>query len=287
MTIYSYPFKNDKQWDSFWNCFSDIEVTEVLNIKSNFLINNKFCKGRVYYITGVFTKKWKTLEPDYKAYTFQIGEHENCHGHFINCDITELLVRHQLCPWQYSTWWQSPSCMDFERVKTIHHATIEKNQNDCWNVLWGMIQGLRSYDGKSLYSMEMHKWWDTENMHWVGPFNIGHLKGLSEFQDYHQSRFLEFIPDRDGSKGINKVIFSDGNYAGLMGHPSMTCTHKGKYFGFEPEKNRIPRIFVNDFWTCDGKRLVDNWCQIDMIDLFRSINSEYETFIDKALHYNR
>ena len=100
MTIYSYPFKNDKQWDSFWNCFSDIEVTEVLNIKSNFLINNKFCKGRVYYISGVFTKKWKTLEPDDKTYTFQIGEHENCHGHFINCDITELLVRHQMCPCQ-------------------------------------------------------------------------------------------------------------------------------------------------------------------------------------------
>ena len=69
-----------------------------------------------------------------------------------------------------------------------------------------------------------------------------------------------------------------------MGHPSMTATHKGEYFGFKPEKKK-PRISVMDFWTCDGKNLIDNWCQIDMIDLFRSINKEYEEFIDAKLHY--
>ena len=49
-----------------------------------------------------------------------------------------------------------------------------------------------------------------------------------------------------------------------------------------------------DFWTCRsntlgeciGPVLVDNWCQIDMIDLFRSINKEYEKAIDETLHYN-
>ena len=69
-----------------------------------------------------------------------------------------------------------------------------------------------------------------------------------------------------------------------MGHPSMTCTHKGNYFGFEPE-GRQPRLFVMDFWSCNNERNVDNWCSIDMIDLFRSINKEYEEFIDKKLNY--
>lgn len=286
MINYSYPFNNDKEWNNFWKCFSDIETTEVLNIKSNFLINNKFCKGKVYYISGVFSKKWKSLKPDKKRYTFQIGEQENCHGHFINCDMTEFFARQKLCPWQYSAYWAAPSCMDADRTKTVHTPRIEKNDNDCWDVLWGMIKGLRQYDGKSLSSMEMDKHWDVEEMHWIGPFAIGHLRGLSEFQEYHQSRFLDFIPDRDGSKGINKVIFTDGNYAGLMGHPSMTCTHKGEYFGFKPERKQ-PRISVMDFWTCNGEKLLDNWCQIDMIDLFRSINQEYESFIDEALYYNR
>ena len=65
----------------------------------------------------------------------------------------------------------------------------------------------------------------------------------------------------------------------------MAATHKGEYFGFKPEKKSKPRIYVMDFWTCDGENLVDNWCQIDMIDLFRSINKEYEGFIDEKLHY--
>ena len=282
MTNYSYPFNNDKDWNNFWKCFSNIETTEVMNVKSNFLINNKFCKGKVYYISGTFSKKWRKLKPDNKKYTFQIGEQDNCHGHFINCDLTEFLGKQGLCPWQRSYYWACDSSMDPDRVKKIHYPTIEKNNNDCWKILWGMIQGLRQYDGKSLESMQMNKHWDIENMHWVGPFAIGHLKGLREFQEYHQSKFLNFIPDRDGSKGINKVIFSDGNYAGLMGHPSMTCTHKGNYFGFEPE-NGHPRIYVMDFWSCDGERLVDNWCQIDMIDLWRSINKDYEKFIDEKI----
>ena len=286
MINFSYPFNNQSDWDNFWKCFSDIDNVEVLNIKSNFLINNKFCKGKVYYISGVFSKPWKSLKPDQKRYTFQIGEQENCHGHFINCDITEFLAKQKLCPWQYSSHWASPSCVDVDRVKTVHVPQVDKNDTDCWNILGSMIKGLRQYDGQTLKSMSMKDWWDVENMHWVGPFAIGHLKGLEEFQTFHQSKFLHFIPDRDGSKGINKVIFTDGNYAGLMGRPSMTCTHKGEYFGFKPE-GKQPRISVMDFWTCDGKKLVDNWCQIDMIDLFRSINQEYESYIDEALHYHR
>ena len=284
MINYSYPFKNDKEWNKFWTCFDDIQETEIMEVKSNAIINNKFCKARVYYITGKFNRKWKEIKPDGDTYTFQIGEHENTHGHFINCDLTEFLGLNQLCPWQHSFYWACSSAVDSSRRKEIHYPTIEYNDVDCFPNLWNMIKGLRMYDGKSLESMNMKDHWDVEKMHWVGPFAIGHLRGLQEFEEFHQSRFLEFIPNRDGSVGKNKVIFSDGNYAALMGHPSMTCTHKGEYFGFKPEKKQ-PRIYVMDFWTCDGDKLIDNWCQIDMIDLFRSINKEYEEFIDDKLHY--
>lgn len=283
MTTYSYPFNNDKEWEDFWKCFDNKKRTEIIKVKSKSVINNKFMKAEVYYITGTFSRKWRGLYPDNKSYTFQIGEHDNFHGRFVNCDITELLAKNNLCPWQSSSYWAAPSCISFDRKKEVHLPTIERSEIDCWPQLWEMIQGLRRYDGKDLKSMAMHKYWDTDNMHWVGPFAIGHLKGLNEFQEYHQSRFLKFIPNRDGSKGKNKVIYSDGNYAALMGHPSMTCTHEGKYFGFEPE-GRQPRLFVMDFWTSDGEKLVDNWCQIDMIDLFRSINAEYEKDIDATLY---
>ena len=285
MINYSYPFKNDKEWNKFWACFDDIQETEIMEVKSKAIINNKFCKARAYYITGKFNRKWKEIKPDGDTYTFQIGEHENVHGHFINCDLTEFLGLNKLCPWQYSFYWACSSAVDSSRRKEIHYPTIEYNDVDCFSNLWNMIKGLRMYDGKSLSSMNMKDHWDVEKMHWVGPFAIGHLRGLQEFEEFHQSRFLEFIPNRDGSVGKNKVIFSDGNYAALVGHPSMAATHKGEYFGFKPEKKSKPRIYVMDFWTCDGENLVDNWCQIDMIDLFRSINKEYEGFIDEKLHY--
>ena len=286
MINYSYPFKNVKEWEKFWSCFDDVKTINIIEVKSNAVINNKFCIARLYYITGKFVKKWKNIKPDGNFYTFQIGEQQNVHGHFINCDLTEFFGKNDMCPIQVSHHWAAPDSIDPNRIKEIHYPSIEKTDQDCWPILWGMILGLRKYDGNTLSSMEMDKWWDIKNMHWIGPFAIGHLRGLSEFQEFHQKKFLKFIPDRDGSLGINKVIYSDGNYAALMGHPSMKCTHKNDYFGFAPEGTQ-PRLFVMDFWTCDGKRLVDNWCQIDMIDLFRSINKEYKEYIDDKLHYSR
>ena len=42
-----------------------------------------------------------------------------------------------------------------------------------------------------------------------------------------------------------------------------------------------------DFYTSNNGKLVDNWIQIDMIDLFRSINLDYERKIDETLCYTR
>lgn len=287
MTYYSYPF-NNINYDKFWKCFSDLRTVEIMDIQSNTLINGKFSKAKCYYKVGKFTKKWQGIKPNNKEYVFQIGEHENCHGHYINMDITYFLHNVGLkIPFQASGWWQAPSCIDAHREKKVHLPTVEYNNKDSWDTLWGMIKGLRQYDGKTLESMGMKDWWDVKDMQWVGPEAIGHLRGLHEFEEYHQKRFLEFIPDRDGSKGINKVIFSQGNYAALMGCYSMTATHKGNYFGFEPEDGEV-KPFVMDFWTCrhdplgiEKPKLVDNWCQLDMLDLWRGINKDFKEYIDE------
>lgn len=286
---YSYPFVDDNEWHDFLSCFNDIKEIPVMDVTSSAVINGKFCKARVYYIQGVFSSKWRGVKPDGKLYTFQIGEHENIHGNFVNIDLTELLALNGLCPWNHSSYWACPSAVSSDRRKKVHLPSVTLDSDeDCWPTLWGMIKSLRMYDGKSLESMKLNEWWDVDNMWWLGPFSIGDLHGLNEFQTFHQSPFLDFIPDRDGSAGINKVIFSEKNKGALMGHPSMSCTHKGSYFGFKPEvPSKQPRLFVNDFWTCKDGRLVDNWCQIDMIDLFRSINSEYQKTIDEILLYNR
>ena len=284
MTTFSYPFNLDHiDYDDFWTYFDDVKTEDIIDVKSNALINGKFSKAKVFYKIGKHTKKWCGIEPTGEEFVFQIGEHDNCHGHFINMDITDFLWRSKVSiPYQASTWWQAPSCIDYDRRKYVHKPTIEYNDKDCWPILWGMIKGLRQFDGENLSSMCMKDWWDVERMHWVGPEAIGHLRGLYEFQEYHQSRFLKFIPDRDGAKGVNKVIFNQGNYGALMGCKSMTATHKGEYFGFKPQKSGKVEPYVMDFWTCDGDRLVDNWCQIDMLDLWRGINKKFKKHIDKV-----
>ena len=73
MINYSYPFKTDKEWDKFWACFDDVKETEIIKLKSNALISNKFCKGRVYYITGTFARKWRNIKPDNNTYTLSSG----------------------------------------------------------------------------------------------------------------------------------------------------------------------------------------------------------------------
>lgn len=280
MTYYSYPF-NNLDINEFWECFDNLENIDIMDIKSNTLINGKFSKAKCYYKVGTHVKEWRGIEPTEQEFVFQIGEHDNCHGHFFNMDLTDFLWRNKISiPYQATTWWQAPSCVDADRKKYVHSPTVLYNDNDCWEILWGMIKGLRQYDGKNLSSMGMKDWWDVDNMHWVGPEAIGHLRGLAEFEEYHQSRFLKFIPDRDGSKGINKVIFNQGNYGALMGCHSMTATHQGDYFGFKPQKNSKVKPFVMDFWTCNGERLVDNWCQIDMLDLWRNINRKFKGHID-------
>ena len=99
MIVYSYPFRNNKDWNKFWSCFDDVSETIIMEVKSSALINNKFCKAKVYYRTGTFNRNWKNVAPDGRKYNFQIGEHENVHGHFINCDITDL-------PYQSDTSYQ-------------------------------------------------------------------------------------------------------------------------------------------------------------------------------------
>ena len=115
MTYYSYPF-NNLNIDKFWNCFDDIKTIEVMNIKSNAVINGKFSKAKCYYKIGRHTKKWRTIEPTNEEFIFQIGEHDNCHGHFINMDITDFLWRSKVSiPYQATTFWQAPSCVDADR----------------------------------------------------------------------------------------------------------------------------------------------------------------------------
>ncbi len=127
-----------------------------------------------------------------------------------------------------------------------------------------MIAGLMSYDGVSLASMGMRRFW-TDDFHWYGPAGIGTMRGHADYERGHQRPFLTAFPDRKG--GDHKCRIGDGAYVGSTGWPSVRATHSGGGFmGLAPTGRKIG-MRVMDVWRREDDRLVENWVYIDLIDL--------------------
>lgn len=127
-----------------------------------------------------------------------------------------------------------------------------------------MIAGLMEYDGASLDSMRMERFW-SPNMLWYGPGGIGSNRRLRGFQDFHQRPFLTAFPDRRG--GNHRARIGDGAYCASTGWPSITATHAGPYLG-APATNKRITMRVMDWWRREGDLLAENWVFIDLPDLF-------------------
>lgn len=130
-----------------------------------------------------------------------------------------------------------------------------------------MLTGLMEFDGKSLESMAIERFWHP-NMNWYGPCGIGTTRGIAGFQQGHQYDFVMSFPDRDV---ITDVRFAEGNYAVSSGVPSMSGTHTGSYWLGLPATNKEITMNVMDWWRRDGDLLVENWVLIDILDIYRQL----------------
>ena len=132
-------------------------------------------------------------------------------------------------------------------------------------LMQAMGQGLGSYDGRSLDSMGMERFW-SEQMLWYGPCGIGTNRGIKGFQQFHQAPFLHAFPDRVG--GNHQARFGDGVYVLSSGWPSVRATFAGHWLGQAPTGAPIT-MRVTDIWRREGDRLVENWVLIDIPDVMR------------------
>ncbi len=127
-----------------------------------------------------------------------------------------------------------------------------------------MIVGLMQYDGKTLASMAMERFWHP-NMMWYGPAGIGSARGLEGFQRCHQVPFLIAFPDRIG--GDHRARLAEGPYVASTGWPSVRATHLGDGWLGVPATGKRISMRVMDFWRREQALLLENWVFIDMIDL--------------------
>lgn len=133
-----------------------------------------------------------------------------------------------------------------------------------------MIDGLMEFDGVTLPSMGMHRFWSPD-MRWHGPGGIGSTRSLRGFEDLHQRPFLAAFPNRVGGGKAHVARFADGPFVATGGWPSVRATFDAApYLGVQPNGERIS-MRVMDWWCRQGDLLVENWVLIDMIDLLEQL----------------
>lgn len=131
-----------------------------------------------------------------------------------------------------------------------------------------MIAGLMAYDGQSLASMGMRRFWHPF-FWWFGPAPIGTFCGHADYERGHQGPFLNAFPDRVG--GHHRARFAERTYVASTGWPSIRATHLGSGFLLLPATGRPVTMRVMDIWRRDGALLRENWVFVDVIDLVRQL----------------
>lgn len=124
--------------------------------------------------------------------------------------------------------------------------------------------GLNGFDQDGLSSMGMADYFHP-NLKWYGPGGIGGCLSLREFEDRHQSVWLDAFPDR---KVQNlRALFAEGRVLSGSGTSGVIATHTGPYLGTQASGARLD-ISGIDFWLRTDQQLTENWVFVDMIKLF-------------------
>jgi predicted ester cyclase len=131
-----------------------------------------------------------------------------------------------------------------------------------------MLDELGRFDGKSLESMQLDKFWHNDFM-WYGPAGIGTTRGIKGFRKHHQGPFVFSFPDRVVDH--KATIIKKGHYVATGGWPHMHGSHlSGGWLGLPPSGKNL-ELRVMDIWRRDGNKLKENWVGIDIIHMCKQM----------------
>jgi predicted ester cyclase len=141
----------------------------------------------------------------------------------------------------------------------------------------GLERYVRSRDGSNMNTMEQEHYWHPQ-MHWYGMSGIGSCLSLEEFQDFHQRPWLHGFGDRGISDiGNGRMIglgengfLAEGLYSSLGIWDVPFSIHHGEFRGV-PATGKLMTIRDFDWYRREGDYISQNWCPIDLIDLFKQM----------------
>ena len=260
-------------WEPFLNALPDVERRDDILIAGTF--KDGSWVGTTGYYTGTFANDWLGIPATGGVLNVHFGEFSRLEEGRV-CEVYLILdildVIRQAGRWPTGLP-KSPGITDRAPgpasqdgvVLTAGEAT---ESNASLALVEAMIAGLMSYDGRTLASMGMTRFWHPQMM-WYGPAGIGSSRRLKGFEDVHQRAFLTAFPDRVG--GDHKARIGDGAYVGSTGWPSVRATPLGPWLGAPPTGRRIS-MRVMDFWRREGELLRENWVFIDQLDLLMQMD---------------
>lgn len=254
-------------WDPLRAAFSDLERRTDMLLAGEF--KDAVWMASTGHFVGRFENDWlgipATRRPTWLRYGwFDRLEDDRVVQSYVILDIPGVMMQAGVWPLSPSLGVEivapAPAAQDGITLDIYDEASAETSRK----LVEAMIGGLMQYDGKSLASMGMRRFW-TDNFHWYGPAGIGTMRGHKDYERGHQGPFLKAFPDRVG--GDHKCRIGDGLYVASTGWPSVRATHLGGgWMGVAPTSKRIG-MRVMDFWRREAELLAENWVFIDLIDL--------------------
>ncbi|MEM8771191.1 MAG: ester cyclase [Pseudomonadota bacterium] len=260
----------DRIWRPLCHSFPDIERRNDIFVAGAFA--DKTWVASTGYFIGTFAQDWLGIPANGHALflrfaeIIEVFESKIVRG-LLMFDIIDAARQAgiDLVPRGLGAEVLAPAPATQNGIKLDPANEIETSQT--LSLLEAMIDGLMSYDQRSIASMRQEEFWSPD-MLWYGPAGIGTAKGLGGFQRYHQIPFLSFVPDRVG--GDHVARFADGAYAASGGWPSIRATTSGAPWISSELPAGVPvSMRVMDFWRRDGDRLKENWIFVDIPDVFR------------------
>lgn len=256
----------ERFWQPLIHAFPDLER------RTDILMSGHFKDGDWFASTGYFAGHFEndlygmtaSGRPHFLRYGwFDRVEQDKVVESYVLLDLTRLMIEIDQWPLRAQlgeNWSPAPATQDGVAFAAADPVDSDKSLK----LVEAMIAGLMSYDGKSLASMGMRRFW-TPQFHWYGPGGIGSARGHADYERAHQGPFLKAFPDRVG--GNHKCRIGERSYVASTGWPSINATHLGDdWIGIPATGKRITQRIM-DFWRREDDMLVENWVFIDMVDL--------------------
>ncbi len=123
-----------------------------------------------------------------------------------------------------------------------------------------------------------------EDMIWYGPSGIGSTLSIGGFKRQHQMPFRKALYSTRNFNG-HKSRFTEGNYGGWVGWPSLSMKVTGGGYMGMPATNTAIDMRVVDMYRREGDKIAENWVLIDKpyvlmqqgLDIFERMRDIYRT----------